>query len=942
MSYNYSLHPSINLHVADRISLEDAQRQQKTANAILQRLTNQPGIILADEVGMGKTFVALATAVSIYLKDKKPVVIMVPPNLAQKWSNDFKLFKEACISDPAVRAILKSEIAERPVKFLNLLDDDESNRASVIFLTHGALIRNMSNGWIKLAIIQKALYRRRDTKQLYKSLGRYAGTLIEMQYLERRNRHIDIWSLLLNASPKNWKRLLVRNGIFDKEDDDPVSELFLSELNMTTRSEMDQLYRSLKSEMPKRDSENLKLRLQHVRRILNEEAKTIWSSCLKKIKLRLPLLVFDEAHHLKNSQTQLVTKLFHDPVAEEDAGLLGGQFDRMIFLTATPFQLGHHELCRVLERFKTINWNAGINAPLHLDKGKYSEELGQLLRKLDDSQIAARKLDNSWGKLTIDDLTIDREVQEEVYQWWVAVTKNETLRSANAHKVIEDFNTASQKLRAVEPLLKKYVIRHLKPRTFKGEFTSIPRRNNFPGNQIILEEQISRNHVQGLSVNTDSALPFLLAARLTTIQQDKRPVFAEGLASSFEAFRNTREARMKRELKDLTDIDDDPLEAELTSDPIAEWYLSQLNEALLQTAENRILHPKIKPTVEKAMALWNENEKVVIFCHYIATAKALRKYISEAMKEYIKRKGSEIFNCEPEVVFDQLEKIADRITDKESTIHKKCLEILHNLIYEFPDLQNHQNDITDSILRYMRTPSFLIRFAASEEKKFDTAWLEKSFMTTDNSGVTLLEMLKHFLHFLNNRREDREDYINYLKSVQPGGIRVKDVVLEDRNEVDQLDEKDNIIMANIRLCYGDTRQDVRQKLMKTFNTPFFPDILITSSVMAEGVDLHLNCRHIIHHDLCWNPSTLEQRTGRVDRIGAKAEKCGKPIKVYLPYISETQDEKMYRVVTERERWFNILMGDKYKVDVASTDKIAERIPLPEELARELSFNLEVN
>lgn len=148
-------------------------------------------------------------------------------------------------------------------------------------------------------------------------------------------------------------------------------------------------------------------------------------------------------------------------------------------------------------------------------------------------------------------------------------------------------------------------------------------------------------------------------------------------------------------------------------------------------------------------------------------------------------------------------------------------------------------------------------------------------------------------------------------------------------------------MANVRLCYGATKQETRQKLMKTFNTPFFPDILITSNVMAEGVDLHLSCRHIIHHDLCWNPSTLEQRTGRIDRIGAKAEKCGKSIQVYLPYISETQDEKMYRVVTERERWFNVVMGEKYKVDAASTDKYAERIPFPEELAKELSFNLEV-
>jgi superfamily II DNA/RNA helicase len=128
--------------------------------------------------------------------------------------------------------------------------------------------------------------------------------------------------------------------------------------------------------------------------------------------------------------------------------------------------------------------------------------------------------------------------------------------------------------------------------------------------------------------------------------------------------------------------------------------------------------------------------------------------------------------------------------------------------------------------------------------------------------------------------------------------------------------------------------------MLTFNSPFFPEVLIASSVMAEGVDLHRFCRYVIHHDLCWNPSTLEQRTGRIDRIGAKAEQCNQPIRLYLPYLAETQDEKMYRVVMDRERWFSVVMGESYRVDARTTDKQAERIPLPESLARELAFRLE--
>ena len=61
----------------DRVSQEDAERQERTAAEVLKRLEDQPGLVLADEVGMGKTFVALAAAASVALAhpDDGPVVV---------------------------------------------------------------------------------------------------------------------------------------------------------------------------------------------------------------------------------------------------------------------------------------------------------------------------------------------------------------------------------------------------------------------------------------------------------------------------------------------------------------------------------------------------------------------------------------------------------------------------------------------------------------------------------------------------------------------------------------------------------------------------------------------------------------------------------------------------------------------------------------------------
>lgn len=44
-------------------------------------------------------------------------------------------------------------------------------------------------------------------------------------------------------------------------------------------------------------------------------------------------------------------------------------------------------------------------------------------------------------------------------------------------------------------------------------------------------------------------------------------------------------------------------------------------------------------------------------------------------------------------------------------------------------------------------------------------------------------------------------------------------------------------------------------------------LLLATDAASEGLNLHRRCRTVIHFELPWNPGRLEQRTGRVDRIG---------------------------------------------------------------------------
>ena len=313
--------------------------------------------------------------------------------------------------------------------------------------------------------------------------------------------------------------------------------------------------------------------------------------------------------------------------------------------------------------------------------------------------------------------------------------------------------------------------------------------------------------------------------------------------------------------------------------------------------------------------------------------KALRQYISDAIKSQIIKEGVKKMKCPQADVLDKLNDIGKRFFNEESSFMIAFSDKMFQLLKEVDNFSdNDKQKLISVIQRFLRTPSFLVRFFPINQHRFSKDSITKAFNKTDSSGLSLEDLIKNFIKFIdkNCNAHERQEYLDSLSDIRTGDIRAEDV---DESEYSNF-------TPIVRLVNGSTKQSARQTLMLTFNTPFFPEILVASSVMSEGVDLQLNCRHIIHHDLCWNPSTLEQRTGRIDRIGSKAELCGQSINVFLPYVAETQDEKMYRVVIDRERWFNIVMGEKFKIDVSGTDKLAERIILPERIIQELQFRLE--
>lgn len=82
-----------------------------------------------------------------------------------------------------------------------------------------------------------------------------------------------------------------------------------------------------------------------------------------------------------------------------------------------------------------------------------------------------------------------------------------------------------------------------------------------------------------------------------------------------------------------------------------------------------------------------------------------------------------------------------------------------------------------------------------------------------------------------------------------------------------------------------------------------PSVLLSSEVASEGVDLQFS-RLIVNYDLPWNPMKIEQRIGRIDRIGQQSPS----ITIWNLFYADTIDERIYTRLYKRLGIFEQALG----------------------------------
>ncbi len=95
----------------------------------------------------------------------------------------------------------------------------------------------------------------------------------------------------------------------------------------------------------------------------------------------------------------------------------------------------------------------------------------------------------------------------------------------------------------------------------------------------------------------------------------------------------------------------------------------------------------------------------------------------------------------------------------------------------------------------------------------------------------------------------------------------------------------------------------KHEALKEFESPSGPKILLSSEVASEGVDLQFSSV-LINYDLPWNPAKIEQRIGRIDRIGQQEEK----ILIWNLVYKDTVDDRVCDRLLNRLKTFERALG----------------------------------
>lgn len=146
-------------------------------------------------------------------------------------------------------------------------------------------------------------------------------------------------------------------------------------------------------------------------------------------------------------------------------------------------------------------------------------------------------------------------------------------------------------------------------------------------------------------------------------------------------------------------------------------------------------------------------------------------------------------------------------------------------------------------------------------------------------------------------------FIEVLSDIKKQGIQQAIVFSFFKHTLNYLYRKLTASGFMVGLIHGGYSVEERYKTIQSFRLGKF-DVLLSSEVGSEGLDMQF-CNVIINYDLPWNPMRVEQRIGRIDRIGQKFEK----LHIFNLSIAGSIEDRILSRLYEKLKIFESSIGE---------------------------------
>ena len=226
---------------------------------------------------------------------------------------------------------------------------------------------------------------------------------------------------------------------------------------------------------------------------------------------------------------------------------------------------------------------------------------------------------------------------------------------------------------------------------------------------------------------------------------------------------------------------------------------------------------------------------------------------------------------------DLLEVLCDITISSPAICIYRTYEMLFNQDKSLSEYYNKFSfKFAKAFMDFMNSPeSIAILDLIYESNSKKTYW--KNVLRYSKEG-NLQAVLDEYIHLLSNGfYKNNSDKITIISSKLLDSIKLKTTSYEfdtfDCFKSRMLNENkpNKSFRTHFAVSFTKGKEDQsdtdrKKSVRDSFNSPFRPFVLVSTSIGQEGLDFHNYCRKIVHWNLPSNPIDIEQREGRINRF----------------------------------------------------------------------------